>query len=136
MGNTHFLTRGLKSVCRETALSVLGYNINPRVALVGVRFKPRERRQYQEAMVERPGQMEGCGARGAQDGGTELDQLPLPAGQKSIGQSCHGGKQRAAIIPGFGTFRSEFRKGLDRFKTVMARVWQVCLVNQAQRTRS
>jgi hypothetical protein len=46
-----------------------------------------------------------------------------------------GGKQRDAVDVGFGTFRTEFRKGLDRFRTSMTLVWQVCLVNQVQRNR-
>ena len=31
-----------------------------------------------------------------------------------------GGKQRDATVSGFGTFRNEFRKGLDRLRTLMA----------------
>ena len=33
-----------------------------------------------------------------------------------------GGKGRDAVVSGFGTFRKELRKGLDRFRTVMALV--------------
>ena len=44
-------------------------------------------------------------------------------------------KQSDAVASRFGTFRNGFRKGLDRFRTLMALVWQICLVNQDRRNR-
>jgi len=36
MGNSHFLTRGLKSVGTEVALNVLAYNIKRMISLIGI----------------------------------------------------------------------------------------------------
>jgi hypothetical protein len=59
--------------------------------------------------------------------------LALGTWHLALGQKQAGNER--TVDPVFGTFRNEFRKVLDRFRTSMPIVWQVGLVNQDRRNR-
>jgi hypothetical protein len=80
-------------------------------------------------------QLEGDGTGVAHGECADIDRLSWSqVAYRSVNRAIDS-KQRDEVVPEFGTFRNEFRKGSDRFRTVMDLVLHRCLVNHDRRNR-